>query len=1145
MFNRICIAACAAAAVIASAGAALAGTTGTLYGHVVDSAQGSPLSGVKVTAISPSQTASAITNASGVFSFVSLAPDTYAVTAQASGYDVSTLNGVTVQADQTQTITIALAKTIAVLGKVNVRATTDLIRPGTTSDVYSINATGQQAAATLAGAGNLNQAYSAMASVPGVSAVQGQQGWYQPIYIRGGDLDQVGWEFDGIPVNRTYDNAPQTFLANLGQQELQVYTGGTSANADASGIAGYVNQVVKKGRYPSFATLSLGMGGPTFYNKASIEYGSATPDQRFSYYIGTSAVNQNYRYINQNNGVGSGGFFYPINITAFGGPANAFGPGYLYGISGTVDRENIANLHYQIAHKNDANTDDVQLLYMASYLYNQYYSSVNDLGGAAYVDPLVFGPPTFQDGLVYNGALMAAPNSADISPYKYPSTPHALEWNPVTRQLMGQPQIPTDLRESNANNVTLMKLQYQRNISSTSYFRIFGYQLYSNWFIHGPVSAYLPFGGEIADYELPSHTYGTVASYTNQLNDQNLLTVSAYYSTTRIQRYTTNGGFPGSSSNYAVTNDVNASGQCVDAFGNVVSCFGNGNPNRTSLSKLLAGVVPGACPQDAGEPFCAAPGTSWLMTENGYHANFNKLNPVFSAFSINDNWKPSQRTTFNIGARIEQYTNNLTDNTVNGYASRAFWFAAYNREYCFGPGYFQPVQKASPTDTCAADFPNTAPLTAVNFVNQNPANFSHVELQPRLGATFEAGPNDVFRGSAGIYSRPASTREASWNTTQEDLATFLGTNFAAYGQFTPNHDVRPDRSTNYDLSWEHHFANTNVSFKVTPFYRSTQDQVQQMIINALTGLFGSFNTGRQVSSGVEFALHDGSFTQDGFAFQLAYTHTNSRIRFNAFSNGLNVIDNMNEYIQWYNSFTSACAGVPTPTRYNPTSLCGAFGSSNAQPTFGANTNPYYNLRAQPLFDRGGWYTPYDLIPQPFAAGNGYEVPDVANLILNYKRGKWAVSPSFIYSSGSTYGSPLVWEGSIPNPAEPNYGPSFMIPDPYTGKFDGFGDFKQPSRLTINTQFTYDFTPNTKATLLLTSLVDQCSQRGYAWDYANICEYSTLPSSFLPPTGGTLAQAAAGPVQLKYPYAMWLNNNNTGFVGTKIPFQAAVNVDFKI
>ena len=43
-------------------------------------------------------------------------------------------------------------------------------------------------------------------------------------------------------------------------------------------------------------------------------------------------------------------------------------------------------------------------------------------------------------------------------------------------------------------------------------------------------------------------------------------------------------------------------------------------------------------------------------------------------------------------------------------------------------------------------------------------------------------------------------------------------------------------------------------------------------------------------------------------------------------------------------------------------------------------NPYYRQALQPLFDTGGWYTPYDVIPSPFNAANGYEVPDVASLI---------------------------------------------------------------------------------------------------------------------------------------------------------------------
>jgi hypothetical protein len=294
-----------------------------------------------------------------------------------------------------------------------------------------------------------------------------------------------------------------------------------------------------------------------------------------------------------------------------------------------------------------------------------------------------------------------------------------------------------------------------------------------------------------------------------------------------------------------------------------------------------------------------------------------------------------------------------------------------------------------------------------------------------------------------------------------------------------------------------------------------------------------------VSTGVELAVQKGSFANDGWAFNFAYTYTHSQIRFNEFSNGRNVIDNMNAYIQLYNSYTGSCAGAAPSS--SPTATCGVFGDNTAG-------SSYATAAAQPLMDRNGWYAPYDLIPVPFAAGNGYEVPSTATLLVNYKSGAFSVTPSFTYSAGSVYGSPLSWPdlnvfpAALSNPA--SFAP-LMIPDPYTGKFDNFGDFKQPSRFTMNMSFGYQWSPRVHSVLTVTNIIDQCRQRGYAWDYADVCSYSNLPSSILAPSGGTLANAAAGPIQLKYPYAMWLNNNNTGFVGVKMPMQAALDVQFKM
>ena len=153
---------------------------------------------------------------------------------------------------------------------------------GTTSDVYSVNSAGQQAAQGLSGPGSLNNAYGAIASVPGVALDQNEQGWWQTLKVRGGDIDQVGYELDGIPVNRAYDNAPQTMLSSLGSQEVQVYTGGVPASSDAQGISGYVNQVIKTGTYPGYADANLAVGYPAFYHQAAIEAGGSIPDRLYS-----------------------------------------------------------------------------------------------------------------------------------------------------------------------------------------------------------------------------------------------------------------------------------------------------------------------------------------------------------------------------------------------------------------------------------------------------------------------------------------------------------------------------------------------------------------------------------------------------------------------------------------------------------------------------------------------------------------------------------------------------------------------------------------------------------------------------------------------------------------------------------------------
>ncbi|MBV9269509.1 MAG: carboxypeptidase regulatory-like domain-containing protein, partial [Candidatus Eremiobacteraeota bacterium] len=221
---------------------ALAGTTGTISGTLTAEG-GKPVAGATVTVSSPSQTSSTTTDAAGHFIFLSLAPDSYSVSAQKEGYASVSQSGVTVFADNNQvlTLTTQVMKTIA---NVTSRAAGSLVKPGTTSDVYSVNAATQQAVASLGGGGNLNSAYSAIYSQPGVSSYVGNYGFGQVFYIRGSNYNQVGYEFDGVPVNRAFDNYNGSSLSNFGQQELQVYTGAGPAGTSTATVGGYINQVI-------------------------------------------------------------------------------------------------------------------------------------------------------------------------------------------------------------------------------------------------------------------------------------------------------------------------------------------------------------------------------------------------------------------------------------------------------------------------------------------------------------------------------------------------------------------------------------------------------------------------------------------------------------------------------------------------------------------------------------------------------------------------------------------------------------------------------------------------------------------------------------------------------------------------------------
>ncbi len=1167
---------------------ARAGTTGTLRGRVIDAATHAPVAGALVSAVAPSQTAQSLSDAAGTFAFISLQPDTYTVSATKSGYDPQSQTGVTILADQAASVTLGLQKSFKTIARTTSRSAQSLVHSGVTSDVYSVNAAGQKAAAPLSGAGSLTQAYGAIASAPGVNIPSNQQGWYQSVYVRGGDVDQVAYEFDGLPTTRQSDLAPIATLTSLGNQEVQVYTGGTPATSNSSGLAGYINQVIKTGTFPGYVAADFGIGGPAFYHQATVEAGGATPDRLFSYYVGLSGTDQAFRYGDQFGAVGVPLYFYPLYVPTgnnvynildgSGGKAPNYGfigqPGYGYAQAMNFDRENVINLHLGVPHRDSFLRDDFQLLYVTGGIAAQFYSSPFDIGYTPAVGAQtgIGYPMPYLDSLYYGGKLMAPPVAKDVVVGLFPSSP--------TDRAVGAPVDPND-RDGNYNGYSIEKLQYQKNFDSHSYLRAIVYGAYSRWFINGPQSAQLVFGSDPADYEVLEHGYGGSLIYSNQLSQRHLITAEASYATQRLQTY--NAMFS-STDPFTTSRAPTGLGTILSSYGTPDgkcynyttgqpwSCFDAGSQGGClSAAGCYPGegrfrfdLTPGTAPP--GTPAAKA-GASWMVTENGQSAQVDDVTPRFGSFALTDLWQPNDRLVVNAGARFDRFayfTNNLED----GYPARQFWFDAYNNEHCGAPGGTPQWTWNAATDSFGGCAAGLRPLTLPGNGLYNVGAGSDVAevFQPRLSFTYTIDPDTVIRGSAGKYARAEGSSYYQYNTFQQNLASFIA-QFYPNGYHTPDHNVDPDTSDNFDLSLEKHVKGTQLSYKVTPFYRNTSNELQFQAINPVQGTLAGLNVGTQRSYGVELSLQYGDFARNGLSGLLSYTHTQNQIRYKPI-NGVSVIDSLNTQIELYNSYTSACAGAHRGSANWAACGSGAY-VGNAAPVLPNGQsgtgdqgklqipNPYYHEALQPLFDTTAWYAPYDVIPSPFNAANGYEVPDVASLILNYRRGRVALTPSLHYVDGSNYGSPLVWPGYVPQscasqPAKTPQTPgvscpggaigAIFLPDPYSGRFDNLGAFMQPAQLTLNLQTSYDVSARVTLTVQAVNLYDRCFQRGYAWDNSVTCVYSNLPSNILAPAGNFIRKP---PVQLRYPYGTFFNITEVGISSVVQPFGFFADLSVKL
>ncbi len=222
----------------------------------------------------------AATNVDGYYYIINVAPGNYKLKVSMIGYATSVIENVRVNIDQTTNIDVNLVEKSIQGQEIVVIAKTPIVQ----KDV---------AASTV----NLDQKEIAKLPVASVTDVVGLQAGIQPgLIIRGGSIDQTGFMINGVMMRNERDNTPFTGISYTSISQIQVQTGGFSAEY-GNIRSGLVNIVTDEGSKNKYTFRMITEGSP-----ANPKHFGISPNDPMSYWIrpyvdgpvamyGTKAIN--------------------------------------------------------------------------------------------------------------------------------------------------------------------------------------------------------------------------------------------------------------------------------------------------------------------------------------------------------------------------------------------------------------------------------------------------------------------------------------------------------------------------------------------------------------------------------------------------------------------------------------------------------------------------------------------------------------------------------------------------------------------------------------------------------------------------------------------------------------------------------------
>lgn len=239
---------------------AFAGTTGKIAGIVTDGQTGEPLPGVNI--IVQDMFMGAATDLDGYYVILNVPPGTYTLETSMVGYAPSTIRNVKVSIDQTSAINFKLMEETMELDVIEVIAE----RPIVERDVAASRA-------------NITTREIESIPVVSVSSVVGLQAGVEGFSFRGSGTDEVAFIVNGLTLRDERNNTPFTAVSLTSVEEVQIQSGGFSAEFGQV-RSGLVNVVTKEGGRSKYSFSFLGR-----YKAAAPKHFGPSPSSANSYWI--------------------------------------------------------------------------------------------------------------------------------------------------------------------------------------------------------------------------------------------------------------------------------------------------------------------------------------------------------------------------------------------------------------------------------------------------------------------------------------------------------------------------------------------------------------------------------------------------------------------------------------------------------------------------------------------------------------------------------------------------------------------------------------------------------------------------------------------------------------------------------------------